>query len=138
MPVNFSYPITFLPCKSLEETRNFYGEILKLPVVLEQAKCLIFQIGGKKDNAAFWGFCSHYTEFIQNPEKVCLTLVVDSKQDVDEWDRYLNNNNIPSTKGGPKYNPTFKIYNVFYRDPMNYTVEIQSFDEDAKPNNIIT
>jgi hypothetical protein len=56
MPVNFSYPITFLPCKSLEKTRYFYSEILKLPVALEQAKCLIFQIG-QTDNAAFWGFC---------------------------------------------------------------------------------
>lgn len=135
MPVKFSYPITFLPCKNLEDTRNFYAEILKLPVVLEQAKCLVFQIGKTTDNTAFWGFCSHYTEFIKNPEKVCLTLVVESERDVDEWNRYLNEKNIPCTKE-PKYNPTFKIYNAFYRDPMNYILEIQSFDEDAKPTNI--
>ena len=134
MPVNFSYPITFLPCKSLEKTRNFYAEILKLPVVLEQAKCLIFRIG-KSDNAAFWGFCSHYTEFLTNPEKVCLTLVVDSERYVDEWNSYLTDKNIHCTKE-PKYNPTFKIYNAFYRDPMGYTVEIQSFDEGAQPINI--
>ena len=36
MPVNFSYPITFLPCKSLEKTRNFYTEILKLPEAYPQ------------------------------------------------------------------------------------------------------
>jgi hypothetical protein len=95
---------------------------------------LVFQIG-KKNNAAFWGFCSHYTEFIKNPEKICLTLVVDTKQDVDEWNSYLTDKNILCTKE-PKYNPTFKIYNAFYRDPMNYTVEIQSFDEGAKPINI--
>lgn len=135
MPVKFSYPITFLPCKNLEDTQNFYAEILKLPVVLEQAKCLIFQIGKTTDNATFWGFCSHYTEFIKNPEKVCLTLVVESERDVDEWNRYLNEKNILCTKE-PKYNPTFKIYNAFYRDPMNYILEIQSFDEDAKPTNI--
>lgn len=134
MPGKFSYPITFLPCKSLEKIRNFYAEILKLPVVLEQAKCLIFQIG-KSDNAAFWGFCSHYTEFLTKPEKVCLTLVVESEREVDEWNSYLTSKNIFCTKE-PKYNPTFKIYNAFYRDPMNYTVEIQSFDEGAKPINI--
>ena len=136
MPVNFSYPITFLPCKSLEKTRYFYAEILQLPVVLEQAKCLVFQIGKKKDNAAFWGFCSHYTEFIKNPEKVCLTLVVDSAQDVDEWNSYLTDKNIFCIKE-PRYNSTFKIYNAFYMDPIDkYTIEIQSFDKDAKPINI--
>ncbi len=82
MPVNFSYPITFLPCKSLEKTRNFYAEILKLPVVLEQAKCLIFQIG-KSDNAAFWGFCSHYTEFLTNPEKIKVYLF--GTETITDW-----------------------------------------------------
>ncbi len=127
MPKKFSYPITFLPCRSLEEIRPFYEEKLQLQVALEQKRCILFKIGG-----SYWGFCDHYTEQIENPERICLTLVVDTKEEVNEWDSRLDSLHVPCKKP-PAYNSTFKIYNAFYYDPTGYIIEIQAFDEDAHP-----
>jgi hypothetical protein len=127
MPEKFSYPITFLPCKSLDEIRPFYEKILKLKVALEQKRCVLFKIGD-----SYWGFCDHYEEQIENPERVCLTLVVDTRGEVDSWHSYLRKKMVPC-KQNPSYNPKFKIYNAFYRDPTGYTIEIQTFDEDEMP-----
>ena len=127
MPREFSYPITFLPCRSLGEIRPFYEEILQLKVALEQKRCILFKIGD-----SYWGFCDHYTERIGNPERICLTLVVDTKEDVNEWDARLESFNVPCKKP-PAYNSDFKIYNGFYYDPTGYIIEIQAFDKDATP-----
>ncbi|MBN2155371.1 MAG: VOC family protein [Candidatus Lokiarchaeota archaeon] len=124
----FSYPITFLPCNSLEEIRPFYEKILQLPVALEQARCILYRIGSK----AYWGFCDHYSEKIIDPERICLTLVVDTQHDVDKWHSHLVSNQVPCKKS-PAYNRTFKIYNAFYYDPTGYTIEIQVFDTNAHP-----
>ncbi len=131
MPTNFSYPITFLPSRDLLETRQFYEKILKLPVALEQGKCIIFKIG-TKNHFSYWGFCSHYNEFITPAKRVCLTLVVEQKHEVDEWHQELLSNQVKCIKE-PSQTQQFKIYNSFYEDPMGYTIEIQSFDEDGKP-----
>ncbi|GAI44850.1 unnamed protein product [marine sediment metagenome] len=131
MPQKFLYPITFLPCEDLTQIRSFYEGILQLPVVLEQKKCLIIQIGNES-NFAYWGFCSHYDRLLNPPEKVCLTLVVSTRDEVDKWHQYLMDYHVVCNKE-PKYNPEFRIYNAFYRDPMDYTIEIQSFDRDARP-----
>lgn len=126
-PKNFSYPITFLPCRSLDEIRPFYEDILKLKVALEQKRCILFKIG-----ESYWGFCDHYDEQVKNPERVCLTLVVDTRGQVDKWHSRMISEVVPCKKR-PAYNSKFKIYNAFYTDPTGYTIEIQAFDEDSKP-----
>jgi len=131
IPETFSYPITFLPCKDLNKTRVFYETILKLEVALVQAHCLVFKIGNI-NHYAYWGFCSHYDEYLYPPGKVCLTLVVEENDSVDSWYNILTGKGITCT-GKPRYKPEFKIYNSFYLDPMGYTIEIQSFDPDGKP-----
>ncbi|MHA1111202.1 MAG: VOC family protein [Promethearchaeota archaeon] len=127
MPKQFSYPITFLPCDSIEEVRPFYEDILKLKVALEQKRCILFKIG-----ESYWGFCDHYEEQILNPERVCLTLVVDTRGQVDSWHKRLRKSMVPCKKR-PAYNPDYKIYNAFYFDPAGYVIEIQAFDEDGRP-----
>ena len=129
MPKEFSYPITFLPCESIDEIRPFYEEYLGLEVALEQKSCILFKIGKK---AAYWGFCDHYDEQIVSPERICLTLVVDTRGQVDKWHTRLRKNMV-ECKQRPSYNPNFKIYNAFYFDPTGYVIEIQAFDEDSKP-----
>ena len=123
----FTYPITFLPCESIDTIRLFYEKILQLKVALEQKRCILFKIGD-----SYWGFCDHYEERIEHPERVCLTLVVDTRDQVDTWHSRMEKNAVPCKKQ-PAYNPKFKIYNAFYTDPAGYTVEIQVFDEDGKP-----
>ena len=128
MPEEFSYPITFLPCKSIDRIRSFYEKILGLKVALEQKRCILFKIGD-----SYWGFCDHYDEQIENPERVCLTLVVNTTGQVDKWHSHLRSKMV-TCKKAPAYNSNFKIYNAFYFDPTGYIIEIQAFDDDAKPS----
>ncbi|QEE14583.1 VOC family protein [Promethearchaeum syntrophicum] len=130
MPKKFSYPITFLHCRDLQEIRSFYEDILHLQVALEQDKCIIYRIGEKSQNA-YWGFCDLYSEFLEHPEMVCLTLVVDTREEVDAWHSELVSKKVICIKP-PGALKQFGIYNAFYRDPMNHTIEIQVFDEDSK------
>ncbi len=127
MPKKFSYPITFLHCRDLLEIRSFYEDILHLTVALEQDPCIIYRIG-EKNQGAYWGFCSHYSDFLEHPEMICLTLVVDTREDVDAWHRELVSKNVKCIKP-PSHTEKFRIYNAFYRDPTNYTLEIQVFDK---------
>ena len=125
------YPITFLPCQDLSTTREFYNGLLQLPIVLEQGHCVLFQIG-ESSNRAFWGFCSHYTGFIEMPKHVCLTLVVETREDVDAYFKMLTEANIECIKK-PTETPQFQIYNTFFKDPMGYSLEIQMFYPEGKP-----
>ena len=137
----FAYPITFLPCRDLEAVRQFYETILLLPVALEQSRCLLFKIG-HDPHYAYWGFCEQEAEqgqkkeqnqeILSPPKKVCLTLVVSTRAEVDRWHHELHHQNILCTKE-PAYTAEYHIYNVFYTDPTGYTVEIQAFDDDGKP-----
>jgi len=130
MPKKFSYPITFLHCRDLLEIRSFYEDILHLTVVLEQGPCIIYRIGDH-NKGAYWGFCSHYSDFLEHPEMICLTLVVDTRDDVDAWHRELILKKVKCIKP-PAHMKQFGIYSAFYRDPMNHTIEIQVFDDNNK------
>ncbi|MHA1672313.1 MAG: VOC family protein [Promethearchaeota archaeon] len=125
------YPMTFLPCRDLAVTRDFYNGLLKLQISLEQGPCVLFQIG-EGPNRAYWGFCSHYTDYIETPKRVCLTLVVDSKEDVDAYYEMLSEAKIECIKK-PAETPQFQIYNTFFKDTMGYSLEIQMFYPEGKP-----
>jgi len=62
---------------------------------------------------------------------ICLTLVVDSREDVDAWHNDLISKKVKCIKP-PAHMEQFGIYSAFYRDPMNHTLEIQVFDDDSK------
>jgi hypothetical protein len=129
--LGFKYSIVFLPYNNLETARNFYNGVLGLPIALEQSKCLIFHIGTNK-LGGYWGFCIGLKPELLDPEKVCLTLVVSTREEVDQWYKKLSSLNIPC-KQIPSNKPEFHIYNVFFKDPMNYTLEIQTFDKKFAP-----
>ena len=59
---------------------------------------------------------------------ICLTLVVDTREDVDAWHSELVSKKVKCVKT-PAYLEQFGIYSAFYRDPMNHTIEIQVFDK---------
>ncbi len=121
------YPITFLRTNNLQITRLFYEKIMNFPVALEQSGCVIFRIG----NFGYWGFCETEEEII-GPEKVCLTVVVEEREEVEEWHKYLMENNV-KLKRVPQISSLYKIYNSFYFDPNGYVLEIQAFDQDSRP-----
>ena len=127
----FQYPIVFLPCHDLRVVRSFYGDALRLPVALDQGKCLIFRIG-IKGSAGYFGFRKGFKSELVDPEKVCLTLVVSTRSDVDQWHESLTKLGENCVRA-PSYQPQFHIYNAFFRDPIGYTLEIQAFDEEYSP-----
>lgn len=121
------YPILFLRTNDMNKTRNFYEHILNFPVALEQSGCIIYQVG----DYGYWGFCQS-EEKIEKPEQVCLTLVVDSREKVDNWHIHLEKSKV-EIKRDPQYTSQYKIYNGFYIDPTGYILEIQVFDKDGEP-----
>lgn len=131
MSKGFLYPIVFLPCRDLGVVRSFYGGILGLELALDQGTCLIFRIGVSR-SGGYWGFCSGVKSELADPENVCLTLVVSSREEVDEWYKRLMKLDVTCTKP-PSYTSRFHIYNAFFRDPVNYTIEIQAFDAGHTP-----
>ena len=115
----FDQQITFLQAQNLESTRQFYSEMLDLPLVRDQEACLIF---GVSENACL-GFCRHI-EPIPPGRRVILTLVTD---DVDGWYQRLKSRGADLISQ-PEANSKFKIYHFFLKDPEGYWVEIQRFD----------
>ena len=127
MPEKPLYPISFFRTNDLKKTRVFYEEILQLPIALDQSGCVIYLIG----KYGYWGFCQTYEEILK-PEQICITLVVDTKQQVDEWHLYLQEKEV-EIKKEPQHTEQYKIYNGFYIDPNGYTLEVQAFDKDDQP-----
>lgn len=114
-----SQQITFLHAQDLEETREFYTDVLGLTLARDQGTCLIFEI----TQSAYLGFCEHI-ETIPNGRKVILTLVSD---DVDGWYSALSESGHKPIEP-PKANPKYEIYHFFIIDPNGYWIEIQKFD----------
>ncbi len=129
MPTKPIYPITFLRTIDLDKTNEFYNKILNLPQALNQGGCIIYKIG----KYGYWGFCESKEEnMIKDVDKICLTLVVENREKVDEWHNYLAKKDIEIVRA-PENTKNYKIYNAFYKDPMGYTLEIQAFHDDGKP-----
>lgn len=118
-PNGFEQFVAFYPVRDLEESTRFYREILGLELVRDQGSCRIFRVQGD----AYIGFCSHIAQDL--PGTVIITLVT---PEVDAWHRYLTSLGIPCSSP-PTHNSTFNIYHAFYRDPDDYNVEIQRFDD---------
>ena len=115
----FDSQITFFSTRDLALVRSFYGNILGLPVTIDQGVCLIFRVA----EGAFLGFCT--TTAREFEKGALVTLVTD---DVDAWASRLHQAGAVCEKE-PSPTPSFGIYNCFFRDPEGRMLEIQRFDE---------
>jgi len=120
MSQKFDQQITFLHADDLQKSRDFYTNILRLPLVRDQGTCLIFAVNDK----AYLGFCEHI-EKVPVGRNIILTLVSDS---VDDWYKWLVSKQCEIVDP-PKYNSRYHIYHFFFKDPDGYWIEIQRFDE---------
>ncbi len=121
--------ITFLYTRDLEASAHFYGQVLELPLALDQGGCRIYATGP----GAFIGICERQNapSGPQDPgtRHVILTLVT---QDVDGWHEALLARGM-SFEQAPAYSERYRIYHAFLRDPSGYLIEIQSFLDPAWP-----
>lgn len=109
--------ITFLKTRDLNSTARFYSEILGFNLVLDQGSCQIFRIG----TACHLGFC--LSEGETGSSQVVLTLEI---QDVDDAYLYLKSCGV-EVEIPPRLNEKYKIYQMFFRDPNGYLIEVQRF-----------
>ncbi|MCB9451604.1 MAG: VOC family protein [Anaerolineaceae bacterium] len=119
--------VTFLYTYDLEISAKFYGDILKLSLVLDQGTCRIYRVA----RDSFLGICQRdgMTRDSAAINRVIITLVT---QDVDRWYAYLQERNVQIERP-PQHNPKFNIYHCFLRDPNGYLIEIQRFLDPAWP-----
>ena len=112
--------ITFLYTTDLLETIAFYEDVMGFEVVLDQKTCRIYRTSPN----AFLGICKRSTIEI-DPVNVIFTIVT---QEVDAWYEFLSEKGVVFEKP-PSYNPQYKIYHCFLRDPNGYLIEIQRFED---------
>jgi catechol 2,3-dioxygenase-like lactoylglutathione lyase family enzyme len=117
--MSFDSIITFLPTRDLAQTAQFYEEVLKLELALDQTRCRIYRVA----KGGFLGFC--LKDEVTPQDGVMLTLVTEA---VDHWQALLAEHDVPIEKG-PVFNPDFQIYQMFLRDPNGYLIEIQRFED---------
>jgi len=111
--------IGFYATQDLEATRDFYTRVLGLELAVDQGTCHIYRV----TDTAFIGFCQR--EDLFSTDGILITVVTD---DVDVMCERLTSFDVPLEKA-PAHNPTYGIYHAFVRDPNNYLVEIQRFDD---------
>ena len=123
----FDQQVTFLYARDLAASAHFYGDLLGLPLVLDQGPCRIYRVTGD----AFLGVCQRAAAELQ-PATVIFTFVVDDRDAVDSWYATLADRGVVFEKA-PALNPTYNIYHCFLRDPSGYLLEIQTFLDAAWP-----
>lgn len=111
--------ITFLYVPNLEAAAHFYGELLGLPLALDQGTCRIYRVAQQ----SYIGLCQRPGVDDSPKHGIIITLV---SHEVDAWYAYLSAQGIHFEQP-PQHNATYAIYHCFLRDPAGYLVEIQRF-----------
>ena len=121
----FDQQVTFLYVRDLEKSCAFYGEMLGLPLVLDQGSVRIF----RTSRSSFLGVGQSNEERPSTPGGIIVTLVTD---DVDGWYERLRLKGV-AVDSPPSQNDEFNIYHCFLNDPDGYQIEIQRFGDPAWP-----
>ena len=121
----FDQQVTFLYARDLEKSAAFYGEVLGLPLVLDQGSVRIF----RTSRSSFLGVGQCNEKWSPTPGGIIVTLVTN---DVDEWYERLRSKRVVFD-APPSQNDAFNIYHCFLRDPDGYQIEIQRFGDPAWP-----
>ncbi|MDZ4672016.1 MAG: VOC family protein [Phototrophicales bacterium] len=121
--------ITFIYTQNLAMSINFYENLLKLTLWLDQTTCRIYRL----TDSALLGICqvseTSKGNFIAQPTNLIITIVT---QQVDEWYATLSSRGV-IFDSPPSYNPNYRIYHCFLKDPNGYLIEIQRFDHNLPP-----
>jgi catechol 2,3-dioxygenase-like lactoylglutathione lyase family enzyme len=117
--------VTFVSVRNLEDSARFYGELLGLPLALDQGVCRIYRVAA----GAFLGICQRHGLVPDHGRQtaVVVTLVAG---DVDGWYAFLAERGVVFEQP-PQHNAQYNIYNCFFRDPDGHLLEIQRFLDPA-------
>jgi len=117
MELSYTSQITFLPCRDLLRSEQFYTEVLGYTLVLDQGKCRIYRCV----DSAFLGLCLREDDF---SSQGCIFTVV--TENVDGWADKIKQAGWP-IEVEPRDNETYNIRQCFVRDPDGHLIEIQRF-----------
>lgn len=115
----FTDQITFLYVPQLDRATRFYGELLGLPLALDQGTCRIYRAAAH----SYIGLCERHGVDDSPKQGIIVTFV---SPDVDAWHAHLSAHGV-HVEQPPQLNTTYGIYHCFVRDPAGYLVEIQRF-----------
>ena len=118
----FDGQITFIRVDDLGVSREFYEDLMGLPLVLDQGKCRI--VGIVKGGGGYLGYCEAEGRSKES-QGVIFTIVTPN---VDGWHQYLTTKEV-ELLGEPKINQEYGIYHFFLKDPDGHLLEIQNFLE---------
>lgn len=112
--------ITFVSTGDLEAATRFLGDVLELPLVVDQGACRIFRL----TDTAFLGVCD-LPGTPRQTSGVIITIVTD---DVDGWHRFLTAKGVDFDVE-PRHNDQFGIYQTLLTTADGYRIEFQRFDD---------
>ena len=117
--------ITFIYTQDIEKMKEFYGEILALPMVLEQSNCFVYRINEKSHIGVCGVDWTSPQPMKMEDRNMMITLVTDQ---LEEWDARLKEKGVTYEDGLGHYDE-YKLTRILVRDPSNYLVEILRFDD---------
>ncbi len=107
--------IVFFKTTNLSQAVDFYTSSIGANVWLKQEDCVIL----KHDNFLF-GFCERENEASSS---WLMTFFYENQQEVDQIYEKIKSFSIKP----PNYNPKYKIYHFFAKDPEGRDLEFQTF-----------
>lgn len=112
--------IVFFATTDVPTITAFYQSHFGATIWLEQPDCTILKL----DNCLL-GFCERPSADTEG----IITIVVDSRREVDRYHERLGN----IAKDEPTLNERYDIYHFYLTDPEGRSVEIQSFEHETRP-----
>ncbi len=114
--------VTFLPCRNLEQTREFYQDILGMKIFQQSGGNLIFDT-----NYGYLGFVQ-YDDGRPMASGACLSFNCPDRAAVDQAYQALKDQPVCRVQGPPQHHDKFPVYSFFFQDPNGYTLEFQKLD----------
>lgn len=111
--------VVFFPCRDILETKEYYSEILGLPIYKDLGNSVWFDCG--------YG----YVAFVYyGPERAmasgqCISFNLESIDAVDEAYSVLAERGALGIKNPPAHHKVFPVYSFFFTDPNGYMLECQ-------------
>ncbi len=120
MTLPIDHQITFLYTRDLQQSAQFYENILGLTLARDQTTCRIYHTSANN----YIGICERENAQPQPDRRdIIITLVT---PEVDAWYEQLLERGA-EIDHAPAVNPQYNIYHFFLRDPNGYLIEIQKF-----------
>ncbi len=113
--------VNFYPCKDIEETTEFYVNIIGLTLFQDQGKARIFDSG-----YGYLGFCQYDHGILAT--QTCISFNLKDQKEVDDYYTHFKELKVEGLLPPKKHNQ-FDVYSFFMKDPNGYQIEFQKIEK---------